>query len=194
MLTDRPEERDTLFKEILLKKTSVRVVEQLARRIAQDKIRKYDKTTEMMEIEKTLSEALGTRVMIEKRPNGGRLLIEFVSPEDLSNLVSTISSQQEAHALEALQMATGVIPEVDTLAESDAETDRIEAEDAAVEMSSSESMGNTTLLEMPANTTYIMAATIMPEVAPVIPASSAMIQRQEPPQDENLYSIKNFSL
>ena len=95
MLTDRPEERDTLFKEILLKKTSVRVVEQLARRIAQDKIRKHDKTEQMMELEKSLTETLGTRVLIENRPNGGRLLIEFFSPEDLSHIATMLAEKRE---------------------------------------------------------------------------------------------------
>lgn len=93
MLTDRPAERDTLFKEIVLKKTSVRMVEQLARRIATDRIRKHDKTPEMMEIEKSLTETLGTRVFIENRPQGGRVLIEFFSPEDLSNIVAALAAE-----------------------------------------------------------------------------------------------------
>lgn len=93
MLSDRPQEQDTLFKEIVLKKTSVRMVEQLARRIATDKVRKHDKTPEMIEIEKSLTETLGTRVLIENRPNGGRLLIEFFSPEDLSNIVSALAAE-----------------------------------------------------------------------------------------------------
>lgn len=94
MLSDRPEERDTLFKEIMLKKTSVRMTEQMVRRIATDKIRKHDKTPEMMEIEKSLTETLGTRVLIENRPNGGRVLIEFFSPEDLSHIVSALAAEQ----------------------------------------------------------------------------------------------------
>jgi ParB family chromosome partitioning protein len=98
MLSDKPEERDTLFKEILIKKTSVRMVEQLARRIATDKIRKHDKSLEMMELEKSLTETLGTRVIIENRQQGGRVLIEFFSPEDLSHIVSTLAAQQEVEA------------------------------------------------------------------------------------------------
>jgi ParB family chromosome partitioning protein len=96
MLSDRPEERDTLFKEIILKKTSVRMVEQLARRIAQDKIRKHDKSPEMMELEKSLTETLGTRVVIENRPTGGRVLIEFFSSEDLSHIAEMLAAQQQA--------------------------------------------------------------------------------------------------
>lgn len=95
MLGDRPEELMTLFKEISLKKTSVRVTEQLARRIATDKIRKHDKTAEMMELEKSLTETLGTRVIIENRPHGGRLLIEFFSPEDLTHIVAALATKDE---------------------------------------------------------------------------------------------------
>ncbi|MBY0110586.1 ParB/RepB/Spo0J family partition protein [Patescibacteria group bacterium] len=94
MLSDRKEEQDTLFKEIVLKKTSVRMTEQMVRRIATDKIRKHDKTPEMMEIEKSLTETLGTRVFIENRPNGGRVLIEFFSPEDLSHIVAALAAEQ----------------------------------------------------------------------------------------------------
>ncbi|HEX8946739.1 MAG TPA: ParB/RepB/Spo0J family partition protein [Candidatus Paceibacterota bacterium] len=96
MLSDRPEERDTLFRDIVLRKTSVRVAEQLARRIATDKIRKKNKTPEMMELEKALTETLGTRVVIENRPNGGRLLIEFFSPEDLAHIADAFAAREEA--------------------------------------------------------------------------------------------------
>lgn len=98
MLNDRPAERDTLFKEIVLKKSSVRMVEQLARRIATDKIRKHDKTPEMMELEKSLTETLGTRVLIENRPKGGRVLIEFFTEEDLSHIAAMIAERRENEA------------------------------------------------------------------------------------------------
>lgn len=101
MLSDRPEELDTLFKEIVLKKTSVRITEQLVRRIATDKIRKHDKTPELMEIEKSLTETLGTRVVIENRPQGGRVLIEFFSPEDLTNIVAALAQEAGMKQVEA---------------------------------------------------------------------------------------------
>lgn len=103
MLNDKPQERDTLFKEIVLKKTSVRMVEQMARRLAQDKIRKHDKTPEMMALEKSLTETLGTRVLIENRPNGGRLLIEFFSPDDLSHIAAMLATREAALLAEAEQ-------------------------------------------------------------------------------------------
>ncbi|HEY0979309.1 MAG TPA: ParB/RepB/Spo0J family partition protein [Candidatus Paceibacterota bacterium] len=105
MLNDKPEERDTLFKEIVLKKTSVRMVEQMARRLAQDKIRKHDKTPEMMALEKSLTETLGTRVLIENRPQGGRLLIEFFSPDDLSHIAAMLATRDAAVIEEAEQPA-----------------------------------------------------------------------------------------
>lgn len=106
MLNDKPEERDTLFKEIVLKKTSVRMVEQMARRLAQDKIRKHDKTPEMMALEKSLTETLGTRVLIENRPQGGRLLIEFFSPEDLSHIAAMLATQEQERMQESGELVT----------------------------------------------------------------------------------------
>jgi ParB family transcriptional regulator, chromosome partitioning protein len=111
MLTDRPEEQDTLFKEIVIKKTTVRVVEQLARRIATDRIRKHDKSPEVMELERSLTETLGTRVMIENRPNGGRVLIEFFSPEDLSHIAAILAERREEEAKLSAE-ATASVEEV----------------------------------------------------------------------------------
>ena len=92
-LNDRPEERDTLFKEILLKKLPVRTTERIARSIANEKARGYHrKTADMVALEKSLTETLGTRVMIETNEQGGRLTIEFFTPEDLSSLIASISA------------------------------------------------------------------------------------------------------
>ena len=94
MLTSRPQEQETLFKEIVLKKLPVRAAERIARSIAQDRVRpQHRKTPEMAELEKSLTEALGTRVIIEASAEGGRLLIDFFSPEDLSHLVGALAAQ-----------------------------------------------------------------------------------------------------
>ena len=93
-LNDRPEERETLFKEIILKRLPVRAAERIARSIAQERVRKYHrKTPEMAELEKSLTEALGTRVIIEAGVEGGRLLIDFFSPDDLSQLVAALAAR-----------------------------------------------------------------------------------------------------
>lgn len=90
-LHDKPEELETLFKEITLKRLSVRAAEGIARSIAQERVRKYHrKTPEMVELEKSLTETLGTRVIIETNAEGGRLLIDFFSPDDLSALAESL--------------------------------------------------------------------------------------------------------
>jgi ParB family chromosome partitioning protein len=96
-LNDRPEERETLFKEIILKRLPVRVAERIARSIAQDRVHaRHRKSAEMVELEKSLTETLGTRVIIETNAEGGRLLIEFFSPDDLQQLVDTLATEREA--------------------------------------------------------------------------------------------------
>jgi ParB family chromosome partitioning protein len=96
MLIDRPEEQSVLFKEIILKKLNVRDAEQISRRIAVEKIRRHDKAydPEILEMEKQASESLGTRVQIEPREVGGRVSIEFMSEEDLRNILSMLNVQK----------------------------------------------------------------------------------------------------
>lgn len=109
-LNDRPEERETLFKEIILKKLPVRQAERIARSIAQERVHKqHRKSPEMVEIEKTLTESLGTRVIIETNAEGGRLLIDFFSPDDLQLLVTALAAQQEETAAD-LENAMPVFP------------------------------------------------------------------------------------
>lgn len=94
-LNDRPEEQETLFKEIILKRLPVRAAERIARSIAQERVRSYHrKTPEMVEIEKSLTETLGTRVIIESNAEGGRLLIDFFSPDDLQQLVLALAAKE----------------------------------------------------------------------------------------------------
>ena len=111
-LNDRPEERETLFKEIVLKKLPVRQAERIARSIAQERVRKHHKKThEMVELEKSLTEKLGTRVIIEANAEGGRLLIDFFSPEDLNHLVDAFLREQAEQAAEiaaAISEGTGL--------------------------------------------------------------------------------------
>lgn len=96
-LNDRPQERETLFKEIVLKKLSVRAAEQIARSIAQERVRKYHrKTPELVELEKSLAEILGTRVIIEANAEGGRLMIDFFSPDELVQLAATLKHEPTA--------------------------------------------------------------------------------------------------
>jgi ParB family chromosome partitioning protein len=94
MLADRPEEQETLFHEIVLKRLPTRAAERIARSIAQDRVRKnyYRKTADLIAIEKALAEALGTRVIIEASAEGGRLTIDYFSKEDLAALADVLSA------------------------------------------------------------------------------------------------------
>lgn len=84
MLIDRPEEQITLFKEMLIRKMTVREAEKIARTIAFEKIRKKSlfMTPEVVDTEEKLAEALGTRVQIEPREKGGKILIEYFSHDE----------------------------------------------------------------------------------------------------------------
>ncbi len=104
MLGDRAEEQMTLFKEIMFKKLTVREAEAIGRRIAYDKIRKKGATLdpETQEMEEKLTETLGTRVSIEKREHGGKILIDFFSPEDLQSILELLKSNKAKSPTELL--------------------------------------------------------------------------------------------
>ncbi len=149
-LNDRPEERETLFKEIILKKLPVRTAERIARSIANERARRYHrKSAEMVELEKSLTETLGTRVIIEANEQGGRLTIEFFSPEDLSTLVASLATSPAA--------------------------------------------------EDPQTAPVSPAASPAPEAMPTYPNTTPVQAVEEaaqakPPVEEDLYSIKSFSV
>ncbi len=104
MLEDRPEEQITLFKEIIYKKISVREAEAISRKIAFDRIRKkeYIPDPELMELEGKLAESLGTRVSIERKDNGGKILIDFFSNDDLKIIFDLLQSNKTKHPREML--------------------------------------------------------------------------------------------
>lgn len=102
MLTDRPQEQATLFKEILNRRMTVREAELVARHTAVERARiKGDMLDlETRELEDKLTETLGTRVMIQKghESEGGKITIAFFSEEDLKNLLNKLQTQSSAQA------------------------------------------------------------------------------------------------
>lgn len=91
MLADKKEEQLTLFKEIVAKQLTVREAETIARHIAHERLRnKLPPDPEIEQIEKELAESLGTRVSIERRQSGGKLVIDFFSSDDLRVLLSKV--------------------------------------------------------------------------------------------------------
>lgn len=98
MLADRPQEQEVLFKEILLKRMTVRDAEAAARRVATDRVRKkeYMYSPEILQMERDLSEALGTRVAIEPKEHGGKLSIDYMSEDDLRVLLGQLAARMQA--------------------------------------------------------------------------------------------------
>jgi ParB family chromosome partitioning protein len=88
MLTDRPEEQTVLFKEIVLKRITVREAESFARNVARDRVRKKSLIDPALaELERKFKETLGTKVYIEKKENGGRIMIDFFNNDDIQALL-----------------------------------------------------------------------------------------------------------
>ncbi|MDO8552623.1 MAG: ParB/RepB/Spo0J family partition protein [bacterium] len=120
MLVDRVEMQKTLFQEIMTRKLTVRDAEQVARRIATERTRKADLTPELMLLERELTEKLGTRVRIEKKDQGGKVLIDFFSVDDLVHIREIFTRQQVkeiiAEEKAAQTEAPAIIAEVEQVA------------------------------------------------------------------------------
>jgi ParB family chromosome partitioning protein len=101
MLSDRPEEQMTLYKEIVYKNLSVRETEMMSRKIAFDKVRKkqYVFDPEIINMEEKLTERLGTRVQIERKDYGGKVVIDFFSNDDLRNFLAIVSAAKGVASL-----------------------------------------------------------------------------------------------
>ncbi len=96
MLTDRPEEQMTLYREILAKRLTVREAEAIARRIAYDRVRKKENLIDpdIIELEEQLTEQYGTRVKVERKDNqAGKVVIDFFSDEDLHKILGMLAQK-----------------------------------------------------------------------------------------------------
>jgi ParB family chromosome partitioning protein len=113
MLNDKPEEQDTVFREILLKKLSVRQVEKIARKIANDKVRSHkwkDLDPELIALEKQFTETLGTRVQIDKTDYGGKVTIDYFSEDDLTTLLALVQQKESASVAAGAAAALATTP------------------------------------------------------------------------------------
>lgn len=98
MLMDRPPEQETLFRDIMSKRITVRDAENIARRIAYDKVRKKERFVEpqIIELEQALSERLGTRVTVEKNPRteNGKISIDFFDREGMIKILTELAAER----------------------------------------------------------------------------------------------------
>lgn len=95
MLTDRPEEQMVLFKEIIIKKMTVRDAEKISRKIAYDKVRKKERMfdPDIVEMEEEVSTVLGTRIAIEAKEIGGKIQIDFFDDNDLRRILAVLNGR-----------------------------------------------------------------------------------------------------
>lgn len=93
MLIDRPEEQDALFRDIQIRKLSVRDVERMSREIAVEKARKRDIPPELEALELQMAESLGTKVEIRPQEQGGKVIISYFAPEDLRAIIAQLEAR-----------------------------------------------------------------------------------------------------
>jgi ParB family chromosome partitioning protein len=180
MLNDRPEEQDVLFREVLLKKLSVREVEHLSRQIATDKVRKKspkDLEPELKEMEQKFQESLGTRVQISKTDYGGKVVIDYFSPEDLEKILAVIDKKEEGTNIEEQVAQIASATPLDTESQPEREESWVPDEVERV-------METPDPEENP-----------QPHAAEQMPVPETQTEeKEESSDDDGLYSIKNFSL
>lgn len=183
MLIDRPQEQMTLFKEMMIRKMTVREAEQIARRIAYEKVRKKDHfmTPDVVDMEEKLAETLGTRVQIEPRERGGRIWIDYFSHEELLALSVAIRKAGEAKTHKGM---------FDKLKEEDMETLKEEAASPReVKPVTDEEF---THLKKEDVAEQAMAESVAPQAVAVDDRSANEVKADE--SEEDLYSVKNFAL
>lgn len=122
MLTDRKDEQETLFKEIIYKKITVRDAEIIARKIAVERARKKEKVfdPEITALEEKFAESLGTRVHIEKGQKGGTITIDFFSNDDVRAILEILSSKDKRKVDELLNRHITSLEDVPKITEEEA--------------------------------------------------------------------------
>ena len=125
MLAEKPAERQSLFDEIITRRLTVREAEAIARRAAIERARKHGPIDlALVELERQLSEKLGARVQIERKEIGGKVMINYLSNEDLRNILNLLTNETAVLAAE-LEMP----PEIPVMEETTERSPEPEPED-----------------------------------------------------------------
>jgi hypothetical protein len=202
MLVDRPEEQEVLFKEIIFRKITVREAESIARRVAVDRVRKKDASImdpEIREFETKLNQALGTRVLIEKREQGGKVVIDFFNNDDLRHIIDLIEKRNVSGVAHSTAQFSGNISG-EHLSKARGTQEAHVAEPNQVQSLGMQlnALGNAVPLEESATIEGLDSRSA--EIDSVengdsgveTPADDSTPADQK--EDEDLYSIKNFSV
>jgi ParB family transcriptional regulator, chromosome partitioning protein len=202
MLSDRPEEQNVLFKDIMLRKLTVRDAEKISRKIATERVRKLDllPDPELLEIEHEIGTLLGTRVNIAKKEEGGRIQIDFFNQEDLKHIVDLLLKRQ-AGQMPVSSVAPAVAPAAAFTAAAPTVADALTHTDSSAVVVDA--------VELPPMSPEVaeLVAESMPE--PMTPAEAIQEIAEDKfadqqitidtpsygdSDDEDLYSMKSFSL
>lgn len=105
MLASSPDQQETLFKELMVKKLSVRETEKIAKSLIAPKSPKPVTTvgTELDSYAEKLAESLGTRVSILPENAGGKIVIDFFSPTDLEVILKLVKANQVSNSPDHIQ-------------------------------------------------------------------------------------------
>jgi ParB family chromosome partitioning protein len=214
MLIDRPAEQMTLFKEMMVRKMTVREAEQIARRIAFEKVRKKDlfMTPEVVDMEEKLAETLGTRVQIEPRERGGRIWIDYFSHEELLALSIAIrkAGEEKTHKgmfdtlkeedMETLQAVPNTERYIKPITEfthlkEDGVTPEIQVVEEVASIPSSpveDTQTGSEAIEQDMND--IVAEDVMYETSSEALDDRSLDEVKAEEQSDDLYNVKNFSI
>lgn len=170
MLSDKPDLQRAMAEDIVAKRMTVRDAEKIAQRMAQEKVRKtkHKFAPELLTLEKTLSEKLNTRVRLEVSENGGRVVINFFSSEDLKNLLDFMHASEMQGAVEGVLPQSAPALHKENLSPDEAREEREIAFDA---------------LEQ-----------VMGDAADVSAEDDTDTASRSSTPDDDLYSLKHFSL
>jgi ParB family chromosome partitioning protein len=211
MLIDRPQEQMTLFKEMMVRKMTVREAEQIARRIAYEKVRKKDlfMTPEVVDMEERLAESLGTRVQIEPRERGGRIAIDYFSHEELLALSLAIrkAGEQKSHKgmfdklreedMVTLQSVAPTPRHIEPITEITHlnQTEVVHVADASIIPQASESpiVTSSEAIELDDVLETTVQSQVMNEPETMVDDRSLADVKQDE-QEEDLYNLKSFAL
>ena len=157
-----------------------------------------EKDSEMKEIEGKLNEALGTRVMIERKEVGGKVVIDFFNNDDLHHLLQILEGQTKMQGFsQKLKSELAKVEGEKLTSVSEDTTEKKWTVENLVTAPNSEYMQNQRAVEGEKNEQMIQDL-IQSDSDLGVSESGAPIDDSSPADkvedDEDLYSIKNFSL
>ena len=91
--------QELLAERIVSEGLSVRSAESIAAMLNSEKekkapVKKHEKTPEVKDLEKSLSDSLGTRVLLEEKKKGGRIEIEYYDKDQLEAIIGYLKGYQ----------------------------------------------------------------------------------------------------